>query len=149
MKKHYLTHFFEPSTIAIIGTGEGSDSIEAKLSERLKEQFKGKVWLVHPRQRSLLGGSRHYDTIDQVPGRVDLAIIVTPDSQVNEQLDRCAAVGIDSVVVLSHLDDRDGFLRNQFVESLRRQADNLGIRMWGPDCYGFVRPALGIRATLD
>lgn len=149
MKKHYLTHFFEPSSIAIIGTGEGSDSIESKLAERLKEQFKGKVWLVHPRQRSLLGGGRHYETIDQVPGRVDLAIIATPDSIVAEQLDRCAGVGIDSVVVLSHLDDRDGFMRSQFVESLRRQADNLNIRMWGPDCYGFVRPALGIRATLD
>jgi len=149
MKKHYLTHFFEPKTIAIIGTGESSDSIEAKLAERLKEQFKGKVWLVHPRQRSLLGSARNYETIDQVPGQVDLAIIATPDSQAAEQLDRCAAAKIDSVVVLSQLDERDGFLRTQFVDSLRRQAENLGIRMWGPDCYGYVRPALGIRATFD
>ncbi|MAR93031.1 MAG: GNAT family N-acetyltransferase [Pseudomonadales bacterium] len=150
MKKHYLTHFFEPEAIAIIGAGdEGSDSIESRLASRLREQFAGKVWLVHPRHRGLLGGDRSFDTIDEVPGRVDLAIIVTPDSQVSEQLERCGASGIDSVVVLSQLDDRDGFLRSQYVESLRRQADALGIRMWGPDCYGFVRPTAGIRATLD
>lgn len=149
MKKHYLTHFFEPTSIAIIGTGDGGDSIESKLAERLKEQFSGKVWLVHPRHRSLLGSNKVYETIDQVPGRIDLAIIVTPDSLVAEQLERCAGVGIDSVVVLSHLDDRDGFMRSKFVEGLRKQAESLGIRMWGPDCYGFVRPALGIRATLD
>jgi acetyltransferase len=148
MKKHYLTHFFEPSTIAIIGTGERNDSIESRLSERLKEQFKGKVWLVHPRQRSLLSG-KGYETIEQVPGRIDLVIIVTPDSLVSEQLERCAEIGIDSVVVLSHLDDRDGFLRNQFIDNLRKVAESHGIRMWGPDCYGFVRPASGIRATLD
>lgn len=148
MKKHYLTHFFDPSTIAIIGAGERNDSVDVKLFERLREEFRGKTWLVNPRLRGLFA-NRSFATIDQVPGRVDLAIIITPDSMIAEQLERCADVGIDSVVVLSHLDDREGFLRRQFVDNLAKTAERRGVRMWGPDCYGFARPAAGIRATLD
>ena len=48
MKKHYLTHFFDPSTIAIIGAGERNDSVDVKLFERLREEFRGKTWLVNP-----------------------------------------------------------------------------------------------------
>lgn len=148
MKKHYLTHFFDPATIAVIGNSERSDSVDVRLFERLRDEFKGKTWLINPRLRGLFA-NKSFATIDQVPGRVDLAIIVTPDSLIAEQLERCADVGIDSVVVLSHLDDRDGFLRKQFVENLTKVAERRGIRMWGPDCYGFARPPAGIRATLD
>ncbi len=148
MKRHYLTHFFDPATIAIIGAGERNDAVDVRLFERLKDEFKGKTWLVNPRLRGLFA-NRSFDTIDQVPGRVDLAIIMTPDNMIAEQLERCAEVGIDSVVVLSHLENRDGFLRRQFVESLAKTAERRGIRMWGPDCYGFARPTVGIRATLD
>ena len=148
MKKHYLTHFFDPATIAVIGAGERNDSVDVRLFERLRDEFKGKTWLVNPRLRGLFA-NKSFATIDQVPGRVDLAIIITPDSMIAEQLERCADVGIDSVVVLSHLDDRDGFLRRQFVEGLAKTAERRGIRMWGPDCYGFARPTVGIRATLD
>ncbi len=149
MKRHYLTHFFEPNAIAVIGSSERSDSVESRLAERLKEQFRGKVWLVQPKTRSLLGSHKSFSAIDQIPGKVDLAIIVTGDSEVAEQLRRCAEVKIDSVVVLSHIDEQEGFLRKQVIENLRRQAINLGIRMWGPDGYGFNRPINGIRATLD
>lgn len=148
MKKHYLTHFFDPATIAVIGNSERSDSVDVRLFERLRDEFKGKTWLINPRLRGLFA-NKSFATVDQVPGRVDLAIIVTPDSLIAEQLERCADVGIDSVVVLSHLDDRDGFMRRQFVENLTRVAERRGIRMWGPDCYGFARPPVGIRATLD
>ena len=105
MRKHYLTHFFDPSTIAVIGAGERNDSVDVRLFERLKEEFKGKIWLVNPRLRGLFA-NRSFATVDQVPGRIDLAIIVTPDDMIAEQLERCADVGIDSVVVLSHLDRR-------------------------------------------
>ncbi|MGB3621130.1 MAG: GNAT family N-acetyltransferase [Ketobacter sp.] len=151
MKRHYLTHFFEPNAIAVIGSSERSESIESKLAERLKEQFRGKVWLIQPRSRGLLssGKSKTFSSVDQIPGKVDLAIIVTGDSEVAEQLRRCAHVKIDSVVVLSHIDEQEGFLRKQVIENLRRQAINLEIRMWGPDGYGFNRPINGIRATLD
>lgn len=148
MKKHYLTHFFDPATIAVIGNSDRSDASDVRLFERLRDEFKGKTWLVNPRQRGLFA-NKSFATIDQVPGRVDLALIVTPDSQIAEQVERCADVGIDSIVVLSHLDDRDGFLRKQFVENLARVAERRGVRMWGPDCYGFARPPVGIRATLD
>lgn len=148
MRKHYLTHFFDPATIAIIGAGERNDSVDVRLFERLREEFKGKTWLVNPRLRGRFA-NRSFATINQVPGRVDLAIIMTPDTMIAEQLERCAAEGIDSVVVLSHLDQREGYLRRQFVDNLAKVAERNGIRMWGPDCYGFARPAAGIRATLD
>lgn len=148
MKKHYLTHFFDPATIAVIGAGERKEAVDVRLFERIREEFKGKVWLINPHQRGLFA-NKSFATIDQVPGRVDLAIIITPDSMIAEQLERCADVGIDSVIVLSHLDDRDGYLRRQFIDNLTRTAERRNIRMWGPDCYGFARPAVGIRATLD
>lgn len=148
MKQHYLTHFFEPASIAVIGSSERSDSMEFKLSERLKEQFRGKVWLVQPKQRSLLG-NKAFSSVDQIPGKVDLAIITTHDNEVAEQLRRCSDMKIDSVVVLSNSDERDSFQRQQVIDNLRQQAIKLGIRMWGPDGYGFIRPSAGIRATLD
>ncbi len=134
--------------IAVIGSSEDSDSEEAKLVLRIKEQFAGKVWFVRPRHRSLLSG-RVYERIDQVPGKVDLAILMTKDSETEKQLQYCANAGVDSVVVLSGTEDMLGYARRQFTERLEKVADNLRLRMWGPDCYGFVRPSQGICATLD
>lgn len=149
MNKHYLNHFFEPEVIAVIGSSEQSGSEEARLYERLKQQFKGKVWFVHPRPHRSLLGSKGYQTIDQLPGKVDLAIIMTEDARVEEQLRRCATAGVDSVVVLSSLDSQVGYMKQHFIDHLRKTADRLNVKIWGPDCYGFVRPTLGIRATLD
>ncbi len=149
MNKHYLNHFFEPKSIAVIGSGEHDNSEEANLAERLKQEFKGKVWFVHPKHHHSLWGGKGYQTIDQVPGKIDLAIIMTEDAQVEEQLRRCASSNVDSVVVLSNLDSMIGYMRQRYVDNLQKVADKLRIKMWGPDCYGFVRPALGIRATTD
>jgi acetyl coenzyme A synthetase (ADP forming)-like protein len=137
-----LRRFFEPRSIAVIGASRRRGSIGGEVFHNLLASgFPGPVYPVspHPTVQSVLA---HPD-VRQVPGPVDLAVIVVPGRAVVDTARACAEKGVGALVVIS-----SGFAEAG-AEGRERQAELLdvcrrsGMRLIGPNCMGILTTAPG------
>src|SRR5271165_6371340 len=77
-----LDAFFHPHRVAVIGASEEQGSVgRTLLWNLLKAPFDGAVFPVNPKHSSLLG-AQCYQSIDQIPDQMDLAVVATPAATV-------------------------------------------------------------------
>ena len=56
MNKHFLTPFFEPKSVAVIGASESTGSLGNQVIRNLKEDgYSGKLFPVNPNHKKVLG----------------------------------------------------------------------------------------------
>ena len=91
--------FFNPSSMAVIGAsrspGKGGNIILRNLQ---KAGFKGALHPINPTCKEILG-LPSYARVCDVPGPVDLAMIVIPKTAVPEALEDCAAKGVTNIIL--------------------------------------------------
>lgn len=75
-----LDKIMKPRAIAVIGASTKAHTIGSDIMKRLQEYgFKGKIYPVNPKG-GVIEGLQAYPTVLDVPGEVDLAIVVlTPN----------------------------------------------------------------------
>src|ERR1044071_245869 len=96
-----LDPLFSPKSVAVVGATETANSVgRTVLWNLLKSPFGGTVYPVNPKRPSVLG-IKAYSSVAELPGRVDLAIIVTPAKSVPAVVDQCAAVGVAAAIIIS------------------------------------------------
>jgi len=103
--------------------------------------FKGEIYAVNPNEESILG-TPCYPSITQIPGKVELVVIVVPAKIVPEIMKDAAAKKVKDVVIIS-----SGFgeignhnLENQVVTIAKKA----GIRILGPNCLGVFDTKTGV-----
>jgi acetyltransferase len=149
MTHHYLEHLFTPESIAVFGASERPDSVGARVYRNLLEGgFKGPVYPVNPKHAEV-GGKLCYPSIEAVREPVDLAVIATPAATVPEIVRACGVLHVKSAVVMSAgFGERPG-VGQALERALLDEAERYRIRLLGPNCLGFMRPALGLNATFS
>ena len=135
---HPLEAFFRPLSIAMVGATAAPEKIAGRRWKTLVEGgFSGPLYPIHLSAKEVRG-CRAYPALPDVPGPVDLAIIVLQPGQTLEVARQCAALGVGAVVVISGgfgESDREGKrLESELVDLLRAA----GIRMIGPNCAGIA-----------
>ena len=86
-----LDALFAPRVVAVIGASRKPGSIGGALLANVRDGgFTGQLFAVHP-GAAAIGGVPARATIADVPGPVDLAVIVTPAAVVEEMVRQCAA----------------------------------------------------------
>jgi predicted CoA-binding protein len=81
-EQHYLTPLFEPRSVAIIGATEREGSLGSVVVRNMLEAgFKGKLFAVNPKYEQVLGVPC-YRSVEDIPHRLDLAIITTKADRV-------------------------------------------------------------------
>ena len=133
-----LQSFLRPQSVAVIGASRNPDSIGGRVIANLVGTgFKGPIYPVNPAGGELLGLPVHRSVTD-IPGPVELAVVVVPKEAVGAVARESAAKGVRSLVVIS-----SGFSETG-AEGARRQAELLdicrgaGMRLIGPNCMGIV-----------
>ncbi|HKI36614.1 MAG TPA: CoA-binding protein [Gemmataceae bacterium] len=142
-----LDVFFAPETVAVFGATEAPDSAgRAVMSNLIRNPFGGVVFPISRTRPSVLG-VRAYPRLADVPGDVDLAVVVTPAPTVPGVVAECIAAGVKAAVILSagfgELGPAGAELERQIVAQLR-QSD---LRLLGPNCIGVACSYTGINAT--
>jgi acetyl coenzyme A synthetase (ADP forming)-like protein len=146
-----LTEFFNPNTVAVIGASTNSKKLGYAVLENLVAggfAKVGKVYPVNPTAQEILG-LQAYPTVQEVPGSIDLAVIVIPYMYVPEALRTCGEKGIPAVIVISA-----GF-REAGREGLERElelieiANQYGIRLIGPNCLGVIDTFTPLNASFS
>ena len=143
--------FFEPRTVAVIGANRERGKIGSEILHNLVAYgFTGTVVAVHPRAQQI-DGIPAYPRIGDVPGPVDLAVIVVPADQVLAAVDECISKDVRAICVISagfSECGEDGRAREAaLVDRIRRA----GCRLIGPNCMGLLNsdPAVRLNATFS
>lgn len=146
-----LTKLLNPKSIAVIGASRNAGTIGNKLFHNLLQQeFGGVIYPVNP-SANAIAAVKAYPTILDIPGQVDLAVIITPAATVAGILEKCGQKGVNSAVIISA-----GFGENG-NEGIRMQSELVAIakkykmRIVGPNCMGIINtdPTLRMNATFS
>lgn len=143
---HPLDSFFAPKTVAIIGAKEEELSVGRTLLVNAMEHFKGKIYPVNPKYPSVLG-IKCYPRVQDVPDKVDLAVIVTPPSLIPGLVDDCASAKICAVIIISAGFKETGPEGLALEQEVLSRAKRGGIRIIGPNCLGLMNPWIGLNVT--
>ncbi len=146
-ERHYLTPLFEPRSVGIIGASEREGSVGAVLYRNMLDAgYKGRLFAINPKHKTVFD-KPCYRSLDDVPHRLDLAVIATPAAAVPAIIDACGHAGAKAVVILSagfsESGPRGAALERAVLENARRHR----IRILGPNCLGIIRPDLGLNAS--
>ena len=93
--------FFEPRVVAVVGANRERGKIGSEiLHNLLAAGFTGSIVPVHPTAAELEGLTAYRRVVD-IPGPVDLAVIVVPAAQVLQAVDDCIAKKVRAICVIS------------------------------------------------
>jgi acetyl coenzyme A synthetase (ADP forming)-like protein len=146
-----LRAFFSPRSVAVIGASRSRGTIGGETFHNLLETgFNGPVYPVNPKAE-VVQSVAAYGSVADVPGPVDLAVVVVPAPAVVDVARECAAKGVRSLVVISA-----GFAETG-AEGAERQRELLGVcreagmRLIGPNCMGIINtaPDVSLNATFS
>jgi len=142
-----LDKIFNPKSIAVIGASDEEGSVGYTLMKNLTElKFKGKVYPVNIRKKKILG-FKAYQTVDQLPETVDLAVIATPAKTVPEVAEQCGKAGIIGIIIISAGFKEVGPEGKALEERILEIKKKYNLRIIGPNCLGIIRPSINLNAT--
>ena len=138
-----------PESVAVIGASRDEGSIGGRLLRNLlTHPFRGTVYPVNP-SAPAVQGVKAYQTIDDVPGPVDVAFIAVKAPLVADVAEACGRKGVRGLVVISagfaEIGGDGPDRQRQLVEICRRW----GMRLVGPNCMGVVNsdPEVALNGT--
>ena len=141
--------FLEPRSVAVVGAGRHRGTISGEvLHNVLSSGFNGPVYAVNP-ATDTVQNLPAYPTVSEIPGQVDLAVVVVPAEQVVTVARDCAHAGVRALLVISSGFAEAGELGARRQQELLEICRTAGIRIVGPNCLGVINtaPAIRLNAT--
>jgi acetyl coenzyme A synthetase (ADP forming)-like protein len=144
-----MARLLAPSTVAVVGASREPGKIgNAVMQNLLAQGFRGVVYPINPHTTSVAGVPAYPSVLD-VPGPVDLAIVVRPAADVLEVVDECAQKKVHALVILSAGFAEMGDAGRDLQRAIVTRARANGMRVVGPNCLGIANtdPAVCLNAT--
>ncbi|MGO9088836.1 MAG: GNAT family N-acetyltransferase [Candidatus Sulfotelmatobacter sp.] len=136
-----------PRSAAVIGATDRAGTVgRMVVSNLLASKSPLKVHAVNPSHGEVLGIKTHR-SIGDIPGGVDLALVVTPAQTVPQIIGECVDAGVKAAVVISAGFREQGQDGAALEEEIRRHLQRGPLRLIGPNCMGFMNPSIGLNAT--
>lgn len=133
-----LKKILNAKSLAVVGASNSFMSPATNLMATiLSSGYKGKVYPIHPKEDIALG-LKVYRSVVDIPGEVELAVIVVSNKIVPQVLKECAEKGIKSAVVITAGYREMGEEGARLERELHDTARELGIRFTGPNCIGII-----------
>lgn len=133
-----MKDFFQAKSVAVIGVSARPGNLARNIVANMENfAYQGEVYFVSP-SGGEYKGKQVYKDVRDIPGPVELAVILTPAAFVPGLMNACGEKGIKRVVVetggFSELSDQG----NDLAKELQDAASKHSIRFIGPNCIGFV-----------
>ena len=146
MEKDRLDTFFNPSTVAIIGATKKTDKaghviFKNFVNNKKRGIFKGKIYPVNPREETILG-FKCYRKITEIPGEVELIVIVVPAKVVPQIMIDAVSKKVKTAIIITA-----GFREigeTELEKKIVKTASDAGIRILGPNCLGVYYSKTGV-----
>jgi acetyl coenzyme A synthetase (ADP forming)-like protein len=127
-----------PRSVAVIGAGRKRKTIGGEVFHNLMDGgFNGPVYPVNP-SAEVVQSVHAYKSILDIPGPVDLAVIVVPAKLVMDAAKECAQKGVHGMVVITAGFAETGPAGREMQRELMGIARESGMRVIGPNCMGVI-----------
>jgi len=137
---------FHPQRLAIVGVSAegGARGFGIGMLTGLKAMnFSGEIFSVNPKGGEF-AGMTFYRKIEDIPGKIDFAIIAVSAKDVPEALEACRIKGAAGAEILSAGFSELGTKEGKLLENKIREVAAKGIRVVGPNCFGIYCPRSGL-----
>lgn len=140
-----LDPIFEPKSIAVIGASNQEGSVGYGLFNNLKS-YEGDLYAVNPK-REQVQNYEAYDSVQDIAGDIDLAIIAVPAPIVPQIAKECGEKGIKGAIIVSSGFKETGPEGIALEEKVGQIAGEYGIKLIGPNCLGIINTLNGLNAS--
>ncbi|MEV7471784.1 GNAT family N-acetyltransferase [Streptomyces kronopolitis] len=140
-----------PRSVAVIGTGRAAGGVgRTALRSLLDSGFTGRV---HAVNHAFPDGMRRLDpegvpavrALREISEPVDLAVVAVPADRVPDVVRDCGEHGVQGVLILSSGYAEAGADGRERQRALLGQARSYGMRLIGPNAFGLINTAPGVR----
>ena len=133
-----LDKIMKPKSIAVVGASTKEHTIGSDIMKRLQEyKFNGNIYPVNPKG-GIIEGLQAYTSVLEIPGEVDLAIIVVNAKFVLSTIDQCHEKGIKGLCIITAGFKETGKEGAEAEKQLLAKVREYGMRCVGPNCLGVV-----------
>jgi len=149
MELSSLDAIFKPASIAVIGASRSKGTIGYTIvSNLLDDDYQGVIYPVNPKARAIRGVPA-FPSVSEIPGEVDLAVVVVPKQYVLEVVEQCGEKGVKGLVVITAGFKEVGGEGLEREEQLMGLVRTHGMRLVGPNCMGVLNsdPEWSMNAT--
>ncbi|MBI2212910.1 MAG: GNAT family N-acetyltransferase [Acidobacteria bacterium] len=146
-----MKSIFEPRSIAVVGASTRRGQLGAEVFHNLiAAGFKGRLYPVNPAAETV-EYVPCFARVSDIPGPVDLAIVVVPSERVTDVVSDCVEKGVRAIVMITAGFGETGPSGKRREEALVEQVRAAGIRMVGPNCMGVLNtdPAVSMLGTFS
>ena len=141
-----LQKLFNPASVAIVGASEEDGKVGNAIAKNLLQLgYAGEVFLVNPKHKKIFG-QKCYASLAAIEKTVDLAILAIPAKFVNDEIAKNAERIKNYVVISAGFSETDAVGKER-EKALADLAKNNQLNILGPNCLGFIVPALKLNAS--
>jgi len=146
-----LKAFFEPRSVAVIGASQNPESLgNMAFTQLIHNNFKGVAYPVNPKA-DFVSAVKAYPSVLDIPGDVDLAVIIVPAKAVLSAVEQCGRKGVRGMVIITAGFSENGEEGKKLEAQIVDVARSYGMRMVGPNCMGVINtsPEYSMNATFS
>ena len=140
-----MNRIMKPDAVAVIGASNESGKIGNSVMKNLiNGGYQGEIYPIHPKADEILG-KKVYKSVKDIPGEVDIAVFAIPASLVAGALIECGEKKIVGAILIPSGYAETGNIKGQ--EEIQAIGQKYGIRLMGPNIYGFYYTHANLCAT--
>lgn len=142
-----LHSLFSPRSVAVIGASTTPGSVGNDVAKNLvKSDYTGEVFLINPKTDTLFDRPC-YPSLDAIPGKAELAIIIVPAKIVPAVLREAGEHMVRAAVIISAGFKESGAAGAALEKEVQDIAREFSISVLGPNCLGFIHPSQYLNAS--
>jgi acetyl coenzyme A synthetase (ADP forming)-like protein len=140
-----MNRIMKPKAVAVIGASAENGKIGNSVMKNLiNGGYKGEIYPIHPKADEIMG-KKVYKSVKDVPGEIDIAVFTIPASLVAPALIECGEKKIVGAILIPSGYAETGNVKGQ--EEIQAIGQKYGIRLMGPNIYGFYYTPANLCAT--
>ena len=140
-----MNRIMKPKSVAVIGASAENGKIGNSVMKNLiNGGYKGEIYPIHPKADEILG-KKVYKSVKDIPGEVDIAVFAIPASLVAGALIECGEKKVVGAILIPSGYAETGNMKGQ--EEIQAIGQKYGIRLMGPNIYGFYYTHANLCAT--
>src|SRR5215213_8725999 len=140
-----MNRIMKPKAVAVIGASAEAGKIGNSVMKNLiNGGYKGEIYPIHPKADEILG-KKVYKSVKDIPGEVDIAVFAIPASLVAGALTECGEKKVVGAILIPSGYAETGNMKGQ--EEIQAIGQKYGIRLMGPNIYGFYYTHANLCAT--
>jgi acetyl coenzyme A synthetase (ADP forming)-like protein len=140
-----MNRIMKPKAVAVIGASAESGKIGNSVMKNLiNGGYQGEIYPIHPKADEIMG-KKVYKSVKDVPGEIDIAVFAIPASLVASALVECGEKKVVGAILIPSGYAETGNVKGQ--EEIQAIGQKYGIRLMGPNIYGFYYTPANLCAT--